>query len=196
MKKIMLLFTAAVVLSLFSTSCSDGSEKANDSSKDSSVNTADENRPSVSSSADVISQNPDAKLIYELEESMYAGIALMKEGERKATDPTVKSLATQLVTEHSKLTTELEALSTKKSWPLPAGEPASDMQKREAMAKEDVSEFQKDWLAALRDRHETNIRKLENAQPSDPDVKAAGEKGLPKIKELLGKIKLVQANLK
>jgi putative membrane protein len=197
-KKIFLPFATGVLLTVISVSCNNSSENAKDTTTDSSVNTtsATTSTAPVSAPTDSMSQNPDAKLVYELTESMYAGIALMKDGEQKATNPAVKALAAKLVTEHSKLTKDLEALSAKKGWPLPSGEPSADMQKREAMNKEEVAQFQKDWLTSLRDRHETNIGKLENAKPSDPDVKAAGEKGLPKIKELLGDIKTVQANLK
>lgn len=191
MKKTIIPFVAGALVIAISASCTGSTENAQETTADSSGITS-----MASDSVTSMSQDPDAKLVYELIESMYAGIALMKDGEKKATNSSVKTLAAKLVTEHSKLTKDLEALSAKKNWPLPSGEPSADRQKREEMGKEEVSKFQKDWLAALRDRHETNIAKLENASPSDPDVKAAGEKGLPKIKMLLSNIKMVQTNLK
>jgi len=141
-------------------------------------------------------QTADAMLVSDLIGSMTAGIAVMKLGEQKATDPAVKALATKLTTTHTKLNDELKALAAKKGWSVPQSETPDDIQKREAMANEEVPAFQKQWLAALRERHETNIGKLESAQPMDADVKAAGEKGLPVIKSLLADIKKVQSNLK
>lgn len=190
------LFCSSLIAVLMS--CNNSSDSTTSTDMDSSASTATTTTPPADNApaTDSLSSNPDAKLVYELEESMYAGIALMKEGVKKGTNPAFKGLASKLVTEHTKLTKELEDLSKKKNWPLPAGEPSADMQKRESMVTEDVAQFQKDWLQSLRDRHETNIGKLEDAKPSDLDVKAAGEKGLPKIKELLGNIKTVQSNLK
>lgn len=178
-------------------SCGDNSDNSTQTGTDSLAKTDTVQTAPVSTSG--VTQDPstdaDGKLVYELVESMYAGIALMKDGTTKGKDVAFKELANKLVTEHTKLTKELETLSNKKNWKLPPGEPVADMQKRETMLKEDVDQFQKDWLQSLRERHETNIGKLENAKPSDADVKAAGEKGLPKIKELLSNIKTVQSKL-
>ena len=138
----------------------------------------------------------DAKLVYELVESMNGGIALMEQAETKATTPGVKALAKKLDTEHSALTNDLKELATKKGWALPAGESEKDMKKRDDLGKEEVAEYEKDWLEALKDRHETNIKKLEDAKPTDADLKAAGEKGLPKLKALLADIKAQQEKLK
>ncbi|TLV02236.1 DUF4142 domain-containing protein [Dyadobacter luticola] len=141
-------------------------------------------------------QGDDPKLVYDLVESMYAGIAVMKQGEEKATSPAVKALAIKLVKEHTKLTDQLKALATKKGWTLPEGESKDDKEKREDLAKKSGKDYEKAWLEALADRHETNAKKLENAKPEDPDLKMAGEKGLPKIKELLGNIEAVQKEIK
>ena len=141
-------------------------------------------------------QGDDPKLVYELVESMYAGIAVMKQGEEKAASPAVKALAKKLAAEHTKLTEELKTLATKKNWTLPAGESAEDKDKREDLAKKTGTDYDKAWLEALADRHETNIGKLKDAKPTDPDLKMAGEKGLPKIEELLADIEAVQKQVK
>jgi len=141
-------------------------------------------------------QGDDPKLVYELVESMYGGIAVMKQGEEKATTPAVKALATKLATEHTKLTEELKTLATKKNWTLPVGESIDDKGKREELAKKTGTDYDKAWLEALADRHKTNINKLENAKPTDPDLKTAGEMGLPKIKALLADIEAAQTQVK
>lgn len=141
-------------------------------------------------------QSDDAKLVSELVESMYGGIALMKQGEQKATAKPVKDLAMKLDKAHTALTNDMKALAVKKGWSLPAGESSDDMKKREDMGKEDVADYQKDWLKALKDRHETNIKKLEDSKTTDPDLKAAAAKGLPKLHELLSSIEVVQKDMK
>ena len=142
------------------------------------------------------SQGDDPKLVYELVESMYGGIAVMKDGETKATSPAVKALAKKLTAEHTKLTEELQALATKKGWPLPVGESTDDKEKRNDLNKKTGLDYDKEWLNALEDRHKTNIGKLEDAKPADADLIMAGEKGLPKIKALLADIEAVKSSLK
>lgn len=141
------------------------------------------------------SQGDDPKLVYELVESMYGGIAVMKDGETKATSPEVKALAKKLTAEHTKLTEELQALATKKGWALPVGESIDDKEKRNDLNKKTGLDYDKEWLNALEDRHKTNIGKLENAKPADADLKMAGEKGLPKIEALLANIEAVQSSI-
>jgi|GEM_PF-1980067 len=201
MKKIHVkTLTIAAIFGIGMAACN---ETATSSNRDSS--NVDSMRPSGQMSSDpstgglmdtLDAKGADAKLVYDLVESMYAGIALMKQGETKATDPGVKALAKKLDTEHSALTKDLKDLATKKGWTLPSGETESDIKKREDMGKEEVAAYQKDWLESLKDRHETNIKKLENAKPADADLKAAGEKGLPKLKELLAAIKAQQDKIK
>ncbi len=140
--------------------------------------------------------SPDASLVYQLVESMYGGIAVMKDGATKATNPSVKSLAQKLEITHTKLTNELKALAAKKNWKLPAGESAADMSTRADMAKMAPAEYEKAWLVALADRHQTNVAKIEAAHPVDADLKAARTKGLPVLKGLLTDIRKVEAQMK
>lgn len=141
-------------------------------------------------------QSDDAKLVSELVESMHGGIALMQQGQQTATSPAVKNLAKKLETEHTGLTNELKELAAKKGWSVPASASSDDMKKMEDMADDNVNDYQKEWLEKLKDRHETNIKKLENSKTTDPDLQAASAKGLPKLRELLGNIKSVQMSMK
>ena len=140
-------------------------------------------------------QTGDAKLLSELIESLYGGIALMKQGRQKATTPAVKELAEELEKDHTVLTEELKALVAKKGWTLPAGESADDRQKREGMADDQVADYEEEWVSALKDRHETNIKKIENFKSTDADLQVLGARGLPKLRELLVNIEAVQTSL-
>jgi putative membrane protein len=141
-------------------------------------------------------QSDDNELVSELIESMYGGIALMKQGQTKATDSSVKELAKKLETEHTKLTDDLKSLAAKKGGTVATAESSSDMKKREDMADDQVADYQKEWLEALKDRHETNIGKLEGHSTTDADLQAASTKGLPKLKELLANIESIQDRVK
>lgn len=190
----------AVIIAASVSACNDSA--TNTSGKDSlSASSTDNATPTTTTPADNTTtntepQSDDAKLVSELVESMYSGIAVMQQGQTKATSPSVKALAKKLETEHTKLTEDLKALAAKKGWTMPTCENADDAKKREDLAKETGAEYDKDWLEALKDRHETNIKKLEDSKTTDPDLKAAAAKGLPKLHELLGNIEVVQKGLK
>lgn len=179
--------------SAFLTACGDSAEKnsADGVTTQAEAKDANEEMPAASSE-----QTDDANLVSELVQSMYGGIALMKQGQQKATAQPVKDLAKKLETEHTKLTDELKALGAKKGWTLPSAESDADMKKREDMADDEVDAYQKEWLSLLKDRHETNIGKLERHKTTDPDLQAASAKGLPKLKELLADIERVQQSMK
>lgn len=174
--------------------CSNSAKTSSEIDSISADSAMEVKQDSVADTADA--QGDDPKLVYELVESMYGGIAVMKQGEEKATTPSVKALAAKLATEHTKLTEDLKALATKKNWALPVGESIDDKGKREELAKKTGTDYEKAWLEALADRHKTNIGKLESAKPNDPDLKLAGEKGLPKIKALLAEIEAAQTQVK
>lgn len=177
-------FSAALVLVIGFWSCNNNAK------------TTTETTDSTETTETTTAQSDDNELVSELIESMYGGIALMKQGQTKATNPSVKALAKKLETDHTKLTEDLKSLAAKKGWTVAAAESSSDMKKREDMADDNVAEYHKEWLEALKDRHETNINKLENHSTTDADLQAASAKGLPKLKELLANIESVQASMK
>ena len=117
-------------------------------------------------------ESEDSKLVTELIQSMYGGIALMMQAQDKATRRPILELAKTLETEHKKLNDELKKLAKKKGWKIPATATDEDKQKETDLYQEDVVNYQKDWLVALKEKHEANIQKLEKAKPTDRDVKA------------------------
>ncbi len=140
-------------------------------------------------------QSADQKLISELIESMYGGIALMAQAQHKSMARDAIDLAEKLQKSHTKLTEELKMYESDQGWLIPAGETNEDVENRQNMAKKNGEEYQQEWLSFLRERHETNIKKLENAEPSDPKLKKMGEKGLSSLKDLLSDIIKVQKSV-
>ncbi len=143
----------------------------------------------------ITTHSSDQQLASELIESMYAGIALMGQAQHKAMSKDALDLAEKLQKTHTKLTEELKMYESDQGWLIPAGEKDEDVNKRQEMAKKNGEEYEQAWLSALRDRHETNIRKLEIAEPEDPKLKRMGEKSLSTLKDLLSDILNVQASV-
>ena len=193
MKKVK-IFGLALMAAFGLTYCNSANKTSEEKDSLKTADVMEETQDMVKDSADA--QGDEPKLVYDLVESMYGGIAVMKQGETNGASPAVKKLAAKLDKEHTKLTDDLKALATKKGWALPTGESMDDKEKRDDLAKKTGNDYDKAWLEALADRHETNIKKLEDAKPNDPDLKMAGQKGLPKIKELLSEIESVQKQVK
>lgn len=183
-----LLVTAGMI------GCNDAATTAE--KKDSMGTTTDPMTTEPAANENKTEQSDDGKLVTELIESMNGGIALMQQGQTKATAQPVKDLAKKLETEHTKLTDDLKALAIKKGYTVPTSASADDTKMKDDMADDDVADYQKEWLSALKDKHETNIRKIEDSKTTDPDLQALAAKGLPKLRELLNNIKTVQDNMK
>ena len=108
-------------------------------------------------------------------------IKLAKLGQTKGTSPQVKRAAAVMISDHTIMLNDLKKLAVKKgvsqgsfmhSMPPVPGDIASG------------SDFDKTWASQMLTMHEAKIAELENAiqQSSDPDIKAAAAKALPKIK--------------
>ncbi len=137
----------------------------------------------------------DKQLVFSLITSMYGGIAMMMRAQQRKLDADVIDLADKLETAHTKLTEELKMYASGKGWIIPAGEVDADVDSREEMAKLDNATYQQRWLSLLEQRHQLNITRLENANPSDTKLKSMGEKGLSKLKDLLGDIMDVEGKV-
>jgi len=137
----------------------------------------------------VIPANPDARLLYDIVEGMHGDIALLQQGYNKTTTASIKTLTKKLETQQEQLLEELEALNTKKAWPLPAGTSAADQEMLGTLGGLDMPTYEKEWRAAVRNRLEGHIKKLQTAKPEDEEVKVAVAKAASKLKEMFTNIK-------
>lgn len=136
----------------------------------------------------MVTQNADQMLANELIKSMYGGIALMGQAQHKQMTKDAIDLAEKLQKSHTKLTEELKMYESDQMWLIPAGECDEDVETRQSLAKKNGATYQQEWLQLLRSRHETNIHRLEAANPGDPKLKKMGEKGVSTLKDLLNDI--------
>ncbi|HTH51679.1 MAG TPA: DUF4142 domain-containing protein [Pyrinomonadaceae bacterium] len=124
-----------------------------------------------------------------------AEVEMGKLAASKAKDPEVKKFGQMMVTDHTAAGNELKALAGKKNMQLPA-----DM----GSHKDDVddlsksTDFDKDYVDAMVDDHETDVKMFErfSQNGSDPELKAFAAKTLPTLQKHLDAIKAIQAKMK
>ncbi len=137
-------------------------------------------------------QSTDKKLVFNLTENMYAGIALMAQAQHKRLAPDVIDLAEKMQLSHIKLTEELKMYASDQHWLIAAGEKEEDIQYRQQMADKNGEEYQQEWFAVMQQKHEAAIQMLENAQPEDSKLQNLVEKTASKLKDMLNDITDVQ----
>lgn len=125
-----------------------------------------------------------------------AEVELGKLAAQKGQNAEVKSYGQMMVADHGKANTELKALAAKKNVTLPAdlGSHATVHEKLKTMSG---AEFDKTYVDAMVDDHETTVSEFQKQADSsaDADVKAFAAKALPTLKAHLEKIKAIQAKM-
>jgi len=187
MKKI---FAAGFILAMTILACNNASDTTA-SPKDSSTTDTGlaDHITTETKTAVVIPGNPEARLVHDIMESVYGDIALMQQGYNKTTTPSVKARAKKGETGSTALLEELKALHTKKGWPLPSGLSVADQEMLGALGGLDIPTYEKEWRTALRNRLESNIKKLQTAKTEDAEVKAAVTNAVSKLKGMLANLR-------
>ena len=110
-------------------------------------------------------------------------VALSRQAAQRASNPQVRSFAEEMVREHQQAGQELGSLATRKGARL---EPTSTRAAREIekdWADKSGRDYDKAYVKAMIDAHEDTVDVLENGVDSkDPEIAAAAQKLLPKVK--------------
>lgn len=110
-------------------------------------------------------------------------VALSRQAAQRASNPQVRSFAEEMVREHQSAGQELGSLATRKGARL---EPTSTRVARELekdWADKTGRDYDEAYIKAIIDAHEDTIDVLENGVDSkDPEIAAAAQKLLPKVK--------------
>jgi putative membrane protein len=119
-------------------------------------------------------------------------LQLIKMGRDKATNAQVKKAATQMMTDHTQMLSDLKTLAGKKQVTVPAANTA-DMSAMPSLSGATGKEFDQAWASEMLTMHEAKLNELQNvlSQTQDADIKALATKALPKIKmhrDMLSKI--------
>ena len=107
-------------------------------------------------------------------------VALSRQASQRATTPQVRSFAEEMVREHTSAGKELGSLATRKGARL---EPLTARDLEKDWSDKTGRDYDKAYLGAIIDLHEDTVDVLENgADSKDPEIAAAAQKLLPKVK--------------
>lgn len=137
----------------------------------------------------------DEKFVKTAGESGMGEVKIATLGTQKASREDVKSLANMLVADHTKVNDELTGLAKAKGVELSQVIGADTSDNFKALEKETGADFDKAFLAQVKDDHEKSIATFEDAEKNstDSEVKAWAAKTLPALKAHLEKVKELQA---
>lgn len=129
-------------------------------------------------------------------------IALSRHAAERATNAQVRSFANEMVEAHTEAGQELGTLATRK------GARASSMDSHDMHGADKTRKIEKDWadkkggdydeayIKAMIDAHEDTVDTLENgAESKDPEIAAAAQKLLPKVKAHLERAKQLKKSV-
>lgn len=125
-----------------------------------------------------------------------AEVEMAKLALQKSQNADVKNFAQMMVTDHTKANSELKTLAAKKNVTLPT-DLGSHQSTLDDLTKLSGAEFDKEYVSAMVDDHETDVDLFEdNTDNSDADIKAFTTKTLPTLKKHLEMIKGIQSKMK
>lgn len=125
-------------------------------------------------------------------------VSSSKAAQEKATSADVKAYAQHMITDHTKTTTELKALASKKNITLPAAPLAKHQKRIQALSTQSAKDFDKAYMTAQVQAHQEAVSLFEEAANtnSDPELKAFAQKTLPALKMHLDMAQKTQNKIK
>ena len=126
-----------------------------------------------------------------------AEVELSKAAQTKATNPEVKKFAQMMLNDHTKANTELKTMASKKNVTLPAELATADRATLQELNDLSGAEFDRTYVDAMVDAHETDVQLFEDqaGDDTDPEAKAFAAKTLPTLQKHLEMIKGIQSRL-
>lgn len=129
-----------------------------------------------------------------LERAAKAGmkeIAISKAVESRVTDPQVKALTEMMISEHTAVTTELQAIATSKGVTIPT----ENVKITEKWSKK-TEGLDDDYLNEMKNDHEDAVALYEKAlKADDADIAAFARKTLPSLQHHLSTVKQIRKSL-
>ena len=182
-----------------------GAAGCNSSSEDSVKEAQETNEAKIDSTIQGAGQNAavrddkeyDSEFLTKAASGGMLEVELGKVVAQRATTPTVKQFAQQMVTDHTKANNELKALAAKKNITLPAS--LGDDQKKvyDEVLTEKGAKLDDKYVSEMVDDHEEDVKEFQEAstKAGDPEVKALAAKTLPVLQMHLTMIKKIQADM-
>jgi putative membrane protein len=128
---------------------------------------------------------PDKKFAMMVAQTDLAEIEVGNMALQKGTDPQVKQIAQKLVDDHTKTSTAMKEIATKKGMTVPTETDAKHKALATKLQGESGKDFDKDFLDANSKDHHKVVQAFEkeSSDGKDPDIKQFATQFLPAIKE-------------
>ena len=145
------------------------------------------------------SAEKDAQMVVNLAAWEYEQIELAKTAKRKTANRTIKNIATTLLADHMMMMKQLREYAVNHTISIPDSITAADRQHARKMAENNTpTEFDKQWVKDLLDKHEKLIAAMEDGATTagDPDLRAWINDALPKIRVHRDKLMQIKYTLR
>ena len=143
-------------------------------------------------------KTPDTDFLNKAGQGGMAEVELGKLAVAKAQSPEVKAFGQKMIDDHSKANNELKELAVRKNFVVPSDVSPSQKSMIEKLGKLSGADFDKAYVDAMVDDHETDVKlfKDEADGGKDGDVKAWAGKTLSTLQMHLDMIKGIKAKMK
>jgi putative membrane protein len=178
MKRIIRIFTLVSLVAALSFSCNETKREADDQD---SNEVAEEQNDEKFEDNDM---ENDADFVAQTVAANYAEIEFAQLAAQRSNHAEVKALARQLVTDHTKVLSDLKQLAQTKAITVPVEAEDADKRKIERFYDESGKEFNKKWTKEMIDKHEKSINRFEKRfeKTEDAELKALIDKTLPHLR--------------
>ena len=149
-------------------------------------------------SADTTSGTSDGAFIKEQIVGNYNEIGLAKLALKKTADKGIKSIAQQLVTDHTSALEKLKSMASKEKLDVATSPSDEGQSLLTTLETKKTTEFDKAWTEALLDKHKTSITKFDAAAKtvSNTELKTFVDQTLPKLRMHLDKLMAYHGQIK
>lgn len=205
MKKLNVLFLAAVTALAFQACNSSSKTNSTDVAKDS--NSTKDTSSNLKSSTDTSAKTAGSLLKVDKDDADFAvtaanggmaEVALGQLAQQKATSPDVKAFGAKMITDHTKANNQMMALAKQKNITLPAAIGNDEQKIMDDLSKKTGKDFDKAYVKAMVDDHDKDVKEFEKESKDgkDADVKAFATATLPVLKMHQTMIKAIDQKMK
>jgi putative membrane protein len=199
--KIFTITAAISLFTIFANSCTNTRESTSNTGPDrSSLPTPISNSTAVpggsnTSNANTASESDDFWTT--AADGGMAEVEMGKMAAQKAQNPELKKFAQMMVTDHTKANNELKSIAAKQKITLPTAIGRRNRSTIDELNKLSGADFDREYVQAMVDDHETDVQIFEDQSQDDSDAqaKAFAAKTLPVLQKHLEAIKSIQAKM-
>ena len=115
-----------------------------------------------------------------------------------AVDPEVKKIASMMIEAHTKMNFDVQTLANSKGITLSTNLTADQSKCIEKLAEKTGTDFDKDYISDLKDKHEKTVKMLEKVSEKcdDAEIKTWATNSLPEVRHHLEMVNAAHDNLK